>query len=475
MRFAIALILISFFAGCQPASRYKATSVQNSDLASQEKNERIPAHYAWLPTKMMADVPIVFIPSSSKEWQGLPGFWNTFPPVPAGAPTAHLGQSPLGTVAALVLAEGLDAVKIKVPLGLPDPAPLVPAANPPTLGAWQLGRSLFFDELLEGETGRFACAGCHQPGHGFTDVLSRKLKCDRNTLGLLNIVYNKQQFWDGRVNMLEEVLARSLDDEIQFADRPAPKISPETTHRWGGLVKKLAANKDYLERFQKVYGVPQPTQDTIARALATYMRTLLSGTSLYDKADSERAARGDTVLAARHFLPFVDEAMALRLEKPKEPPEQLARRLENGLKLFEGKARCVLCHKGPLFTDQSFHNTGWGKSELYITQAHEGGRFDALPAGLKDPRFIGAYRTPTLRNLPRTGPYFHDGAQPTLGQAIAYYDHAIWPGEHLDPELRDGVRPQSLHLEIIEAEALELFLRSLDGEPVNPILIPKRK
>ena len=121
-----------------------------------------------------------------------------------------------------------------------------------------------------------------------------------------------------------------------------------------------------------------------------------------------------------------------------------------------------------------FHNIGWGNSQLYDSDGGEAGRFAALPIGLKEARFIGAYRTPTLRNLPRTGPYFHDGAQETLLQVIQYYDAGIFPSAHLDAKLRQGPGAQVLKLAEDDVAALELFLRSLDGGPINTILVPGR-
>ena len=378
------------------------------------KETALPAHYSWLPTVETPDIPIAFIPSTSKEWENLPKFWNHFPPRAAGARTIYLGLPPLPAAAALVLADRMEVIKLKVPLGLPDPTPLLPAANMPSYGKWRLGRTIFYDQLLEGASARFACASCHEPEHGFAKDVSRNVMGKRNALSLLNVVYNKQQFWDGRVDALEQVIVRSLEDERTLPEGTAAKTKPEVSHVWGGLVKKLAAKPDYEEQFKQVFCIRAPTQDSIARALATYMRTILSGDSLYDRAEQERAAKGDANLAARHFSRFLNEEALRALASPGGRPDQVAQVLELGHKLFQGKAGCAACHNGPLFTDQLFHNTGWGNSQLYDSELGEAGRFAALPIGLKEARFIGAYRTPTLRNLARTGPYFHDGAQETL-------------------------------------------------------------
>jgi cytochrome c peroxidase len=475
MRSFLLLILGWTVAGCQPVARYGSVEVRKTGAEPADtKASALPSHYSWLPTADLPDIPIVFIPSTSKEWEVLPKFWNHFPHRVAGARTIYLGLPPLPAAAALVMADHMEAIKLKVPLGLPDPTPHLPPANMPSYGKWRLGRKIFYDQLLEGASARFACASCHEPEHGFAKDQSCNVMGKRNTLSLLNVVYNKHQFWDGRVDDLEQVLVRSLEDERPISEGSAPNTSPEVSHVWGGLVKKLAANPDYEQQFKQVFGIRAPTQDSIARALATYMRTILSGDSLYDRADRERAAKGDGALSASHFRPYLNEAALQALASPRGRPDQVAQVLERGHKLFQGKAHCVDCHSGPLFTDQLFHNTGWGNSQLYDSDVGEAGRFAALPIGLKEAKFIGAYRTPTLRNLPRTGPYFHDGAQETLLQVIQYYDAGIFTSSHLDAKLRLGPGAQELKLAEDDVAALEVFLRSLDGGPGNAILVPGR-
>src|SRR5207244_2958622 len=135
----------------------------------------------------------------SKEWDQLKDYWNHFPPLAAGQRTVHLGLSPLGAAAALLLTDQLDVIKIKVPLGLPDPTPYIPADNPLTYAKWRLGQKLFFDKnwLNEPIDSLYACASCHEPQHGYAEDEPTRLRTRRNTPGLLNSVFNKHQFWDG--------------------------------------------------------------------------------------------------------------------------------------------------------------------------------------------------------------------------------------------------------------------------------------
>ncbi len=264
------LVLAAMLLGCQPATRYQPLRLTKAEPTDQkEKAKTLPAHYSWITPRPVSDIPLLYVPTAAKEWAELPAFWNPWPPRPAGMPTAHFGLPPWNAAVALLLADRMEVIKLKVPIGLPDPTPQVPAANPLAYAKWHLGRAIFHDPILEGDTGRLACASCHQPSHGFTQEAAYNIKGGRNALGLLNVVYNKQQFWDGRVDALEEVVVRSLEDESPRADSKA--LGPEISHVWSGLVKKLAASPEYDGQFQAAFGIRQATQDSIAKALATYM------------------------------------------------------------------------------------------------------------------------------------------------------------------------------------------------------------
>ncbi|MBI3409397.1 MAG: hypothetical protein HY040_13735 [Planctomycetes bacterium] len=462
LRIGTLLVFCIFSFGCQRAERYHAESAAKraaiKSLKDAQTDELTP-HWAWLETEARG-TPIIFVPSSAKEWAGLPAFWNL--PNPAlGERTIHLGQEPLNLIVAMAAAKSQEAVKVKVPFGLPDPTPYLPAANPPTLEKWTLGKDLFFAKILTGEY-KYACASCHDPEKGFADKLDQFSKAQRNTQSLINCVYNRHQFWDGRVGSLEEVIVRSLEDE-----RPPGKGAPppEKTHIWGGLVKTLSANKDYDWRFKEVFGIQQPTQDAIAKALATYMRTILSGNSLYDRAEAERIKKGLPSPSSAQYRPFLDEAALKSLSEPAERAGEVASLLETGHALFFGKAGCAQCHSGPLFRDGDFHNTG------VAGLRDDPGRLHHLPPGLKENRLVGAFRTPTLRALPRTGPYFHEGGAANLEKVVAYYNNGVFDSPYLAKELRDPDDPGSrreLSLSDREVRALALFLRSLDGTAVDP-------
>ncbi len=251
---------------------------------------------------------------------------------------------------------------IAIPLGLDLYLP-VPEDNPMTQEKVALGRQLFLDRRLSRD-GSIACATCYNPNRAF--------------------------FWDGRMSTLEEQVLKPIQDPNEM-----------------DLTLEEASARVKLD------------SKTIARALASYVRSILSGDSPYDRfVNGERRA-------------LLDE-----------------QRL--GLEVFRGKGNCTTCHVGPNFTDEQFHNTGvaWRDGRL----ADEG-RFVIS----RNSRDHGAFKTPTLREVARTAPYMHDGSLATLENVIEFYSEGGRENPHIDPE----IRPR--HFPVEEKHALIAFLRSLTG------------
>ena len=157
--------------------------------------------------------------------------------------------------------------------------------------------------------------------------------------------------------------------------------------------------------------------------------------------------------------------------------------LHKGHELFHGKAGCVTCHHGPLFTDHDYHNIGYPGKDGAPDVGVETGRSVQVPVGLKEWRLVGAFRTPSLRNLARTAPYFHDGSHATLRIVVEFYNGGVQPSFHLAAPLKDAIlpgrldekdtRPPPPHLTDAEKEALVIYLRSLQGGPVDAVLLPQ--
>jgi cytochrome c peroxidase len=299
------------------------------------------------------------------------------------------------------------------PIGLLPPVP-VPADNPQTPEKVTLGARLFFDPRLSADDS-ISCATCHDPdlawaNHQATDVGIGGRSGTRNAGTIVDAAYMRFQFWDGRARTLEEQALGPIQNPVEMG---------ESLDR---VVAKLNGLQEYREAFRRVFG-EEVTADGIAKAIAAFERTIVSGPSAYD----------------RHLQ---GEASALSPE---------ARR---GMAIFEGRGRCWLCHSGPTFSNQSFHNIGVGMDAPRPDVGRE-----AITKSAAD---RGRFRTPGLRNVALTWPYFHDGSARTLDDVIALYDRGGVPNPDLDPRI------MPLGLTHAERRDLRAFLESLTGTIPRP-------
>jgi cytochrome c peroxidase len=317
----------------------------------------------------------------------------------------HAGWSGALVITAAV---ALQAAGPRRPLGLDLYRP-VPEDNPLTREKNALGRRLFHDTRLSRD-GSLSCAGCHNPRRAFTDGRRVALGIGgahgtRNVPSLLNRAWGTAFFWDGRASTLEQ---QAME----------PILSPKELGMSPDGVVALARSSRYRPRFVKAFG-REPTLPDVARALASYVRTLVAASSPFDRfLDGNRRALG--IEAVR------------------------------GLAIFRGKGGCTACHAGPTLSDERFHNTGvaW----------RSGGPADEGRARVTgEAADRGAFKTPSLREVTRTGPYMHDGSFATLEQVIDYYD----AGARANPGLDSRIRP--LHLSAGERRDLRAFLGSLTG------------
>jgi cytochrome c peroxidase len=486
------LLLGMLLVGCQQADRFapeRASSDgdgRNRDVPG-EAREKLPPlslDLQWRQNplaKLPPDVPIEFVSEESdpETWKKLPKYWND---PNLNAATALLMPSPWTAVPLAGMAG--QPVRIKVPAGLPKPTG-IPEANQPTLAKWQLGRELFFDKTwLHGEKKSQSCADCHIPARNFTDTAPTHEGF--NTPTLVNVVYNRYQFWDGRATHLEEVVQRTLEDERET------ERTDGSVHAWGGVIRRLRDNQAYRRRFAEVFGTVA-TQDNLGRAIATYLRTLLAGDSVYDRARAKQRARGGKELESADVEAVLTETDLPLLNRTGKKTASVAGDLFHGYRLFSGldehKLSCAKCHSGPLFTDGGFHNTGVGfrYGERDANWPESLGRYAHAPLGEKSDRLIGAFKTPTLRGLSHTSPYLHTGQitttdrdgttrsipAATVEDVIRRYSLLIDPNPHLDPLLLDPKDRRTgfarlLDLNDEETDDLALFLRSLTGTPVDP-------
>ncbi|MBI3982114.1 MAG: cytochrome-c peroxidase [Gemmatimonadetes bacterium] len=292
----------------------------------------------------------------------------------------------------------------------------VPIANPITREKVELGRRLFLDKQLSRDNS-VACASCHIPERGFTDGRPVAIGVGgavgrRNAPTLLNRAYGRAFFWDGRAATLEQQALLPMVTATELAN----------THE--EIVRRLEERPPYVRRFTRAFGTDQITIERVAEAIANFERTLVSGDSPFDRYDVLR------------------DTMAL---------SPLARQ---GLELFRGRANCVVCHDGLLFTDEQFHNTGVAWRDGAVADS---GRF-AVTRRWED---LGAFKTPALRDVALTAPYMHDGSVGTLEEVVDFYDRGGRPNPHLDA----AIGP--LNLTPDQKGALVEFLKSLTGRRVG--------
>lgn len=307
----------------------------------------------------------------------------------------------------------------KEPLGL---QPVVwPADNPYSAEKAELGRLLYFDARLSAD-GTVSCATCHSPKFGFTDGAPvstgiRGQKGGRSAPTVINRAYSLAQFWDGRAPTLEAQAVGPIANPIEMGN----------TH--AAVIASLRKVNGYRELFAKAFGTQDFTLDHLAKAIATFERTVLSGNSAYDKykAGNRKALS----------------------------PSQI-----RGLKVFVDKAKCDQCHEGINFTSNEYHNLGVGADK----PDPDVGRF----AVTKDPKDWGSFKTPTLRDIDRTGPYMHDGSQKTLEEVVDFYDKGGTPNRNLDEKVK------KLNLTEQDKKDLVAFMKALNGDSWQRIAVPEK-
>lgn len=295
-----------------------------------------------------------------------------------------------------------------------------PAGNEATKERLDLGHKLFFDPRLSGD-GNMSCATCHSPSLGWSDGLPtgkgvKSMVLGRASPTVFNTGFNSIQMWDGR--------KKSLEDQAMGPMEATVEMNMDTVR----LFKWLNQNEGYKALFAKAFPGEPIDASTVSKAIAQFERTVaVSNNSPFD-----RWVKGD--------------AKAMTAQQV------------DGFKLFVGKANCAACHSGPNLTDNGFHNLGlasWGTAEPDM------GRYAHKPvAAMK-----GAFKTPTVREVARTGPYFHDGSAKTLMDVVEHYNLGGVVKTNLSPNMKP------LGLEQAEKEALVAFMKALSS-PFIQVAMP---
>jgi cytochrome c peroxidase len=311
----------------------------------------------------------------------------------------------------------------------PLPPVVAPPNNPQSSAKIQLGKQLYFDTRLSKDN-TISCATCHNPAMGWSDQgpTSKGIAGQmggRRSPPVSNAAYIPLQFWDGRSPSLEDQAKGPIQNPIEMGN----------THQ--EMIRTVADIPGYVEAFKRVFGTGPLTVQQVADAIAAFERTVVTTDSKFD-----RYARGD-------------HAALTKLEK-------------QGLEVFNGKGHCTACHWGPNFTDGRFHNLGVPAKD---PKNPDLGRYVVT----KNPADMGAFKTPTMRDVSLRAPYLHDGSEKTLESLIDFYNRGGGSDPNLDPLM------VPLGLSKLEKKALIAFIRTLvslnpevaDVQPVLPADMPQ--
>lgn len=310
-----------------------------------------------------------------------------------------------------------------------------PEDNPYSIEKVILGKTLFYDPRLSGSN-QIACASCHDPELAWTDNKTRSFGHDRqlgkrNAMTIMNIAYAKSLFWDGRAESIEKQSHMPIEDHKEMNEH----IDIAT--------EKIAKIKGYETLFEKAFGTKNVTKEKIAKAIATFERTLVSPRSKFDKfIDGQSAVFTD------------DEVM--------------------GLHLFRTKAQCMNCHSSGYFSNNQFENDG---TALLGTKHEDLGRYLVT----KNTEDIGKFRVPTLREVTRTGPWMHHGAFTPLVDVLNFYNggntelrkSTVYEGKTLVSKKSEMLKILDLTPE--EIKQLEAFLGTLSTkiQRITPPELPQ--
>ena len=289
--------------------------------------------------------------------------------------------------------------------------------DPPTPERVRLGRWLYYDKRLSAD-GTIACATCHLPENAFSEPTPVSTGIDgqkggRKAPSFINLAWTifPHFFWDGRAASLEEQAKGPLVNPIEMGNESLDDV-----------VQRVGSIKGYRKYFREAFGDEEISIDHIAKSIADYERTRMSGNSPWD-----RWQNGDE--------------------------DAVSEEIKNGHEIFFEKAECNQCHLGQNFTDNRFHNLGVGwdpeKSEFADI-----GRY-AISEQEED---RGAFKTPTVRDVTKHAPYMHDGSISTLREVVEHYNKGGTPNPHLSAKIK------SLNLTDQEIDALVAFMEALDGE-----------
>ena len=299
----------------------------------------------------------------------------------------------------------------------------IPADNPMTVEGVELGRFLFYEKRLSGND-QMSCGTCHTPYTSFSDSAKYStgidgIKGTRNAMALINLGWDSFFFWDGRATSLEEQILEPVPNPIEM------HLS------WKEAISKLKKDTYYRNQFYKAFGVEDFDSTHAAKAIAQFIRTMISGSSKFDvmyKIENNK------------LLSASEQAISIEAEE------------WAGYDLFKSLngADCFHCHNGPLMRVAKFSNNGLDFSFLDLGRG----------AITNNPNDHGKFKVPTLRNIALSAPYMHDGRFSTLDEVIEHYSSGIHTSPTIDP-LIEFSSQGGVQLDAQEKYLLKRFLMTL--------------
>jgi cytochrome c peroxidase len=461
----LAALALAIVAGCPAPKRVAKSGGSESSASSNDTSNSTDSNSTDGATEDIVEAiedveeeattgePTVVEPATEPAGEEPPGTPSN--EVTLGDPSLTSGIPGEGALTDAAIEKWLDdpqnheVLKVSLPMGISAGMALVRGLeeNPMTRAKIELGRQLYFDRRLSADAS-VSCADCHHPDEGYGKktrfgVGIGQQEGNRNSPVSYNRILSSVQFWDGRAATLEEQAKGPIANPIEMGN----------TH--DVCVGDLAKIPGYKMQFEKVFPGEGVTIDTVAKAIATFERAIVTGPSAYDYYEPLRVFETtfkqdlEDVEALKEDDPeLYEQYIALKDASDAHPMSESAKR---GREIFfSDKGGCTACHAGANFTDELYHNLGVGMD----AEKPDLGRYEIT----KEEKDKGAFKTPTVRNVALSAPYMHDGSQATLEEVVEWYAK----GGHPNPWLSEKVKK----LELTEQDKADLveFMKALTGE-----------
>lgn len=316
--------------------------------------------------------------------------------------------------------------ELRIPSHFPDMP--IPADNPMTVEGVALGRKLFYEKKLSGDN-TMSCGACHSPQAAFSDPAQFSTGIDgivgtRNSMALINLGWDSFFFWDGRAKSLEELVLEPVENPIEMHED------------WSNAISEISQDVEYRNMFFRAYGDEGINKYTAAKAVAQFLRTMISGQSEYD-----------ILYKYQNGIPLTAAEEAIR--------QNISGEAIVGYDLFQSLngADCFHCHNGPLMRVEKFSNNGLDAVFTDLGRAEVTGNMNDA----------GKFKVPTLRNIAYSAPYMHDGRFATLDEVIGHYSDNIQISPTIDP-LIEFANLGGVQLDFVEKGYVKAFLLTLTDE-----------